>query len=201
MTEKNYNPEQKSAKAMQNQSKTPQHQHAPAHQPKTEENKAEEKKEEGKKPSAKAGNAKPKVKREEAIVNGRSIPISTLDSMFIGKFIKRKTIQKAISDLEEVLLFKRAIPMKWEVPHRHGKGMMSGRYPLNAVKQFIKLLKSLQANANTNGIEEPVITEVVPNIAYRPFGRFGRIRRKRTHLRIVAREKSKMKKNKKEAKK
>jgi large subunit ribosomal protein L22 len=159
------------------------------------EEKAEEKKEEKKQPVQKKG-----PKKTEAVVNGKSVPISTLDSMYICDFIRGKTIPKAIADLEDVLAFKRAIPMRGEIPHRKGK-IMAGRYPLNAVKEFIKLLKSLQANSTMNGLENPAIAEAMANMAYRPFGRFGRVRRKRTHVKLRAVERKmlrkKMKKNKK----
>ena len=55
--------------------------------------------------------------------------------------------------------------MKGEIPHRKGKGMMSGRYPLNAVKDFIMLLKSLKANAINHEIElEKVKLACMPNM-------------------------------------
>ncbi len=143
-----------------------------------------------------------KIKKTEAVVNGTSLPISTLDGMYICKFIKKKNIDKAIADLEMVLKFKRAIPMRGEIPHRKGR-IMSGRYPLKAVESFIILLKSLQSNANANGMDEPIIVEAIANKAYQPFGRFGAIRRKRTHVKIKAMEKKLIskKKIKKEAKK
>lgn len=140
---------------------------------------------------------KAKPKKTEAIVNGTSLPISTLDGMYICKFIKKKSIEKAIADLEEVLKFKKAIPMRGEIPHRKGKRMMSGRYPVKPVGYFIRLLKSLQSNANANGMDEPIVAEAIANKAYQPFGRFGAIRRKRTHVKIKAMEKKLISKKKK----
>ncbi|MFH1431505.1 MAG: uL22 family ribosomal protein [Nanoarchaeota archaeon] len=121
------------------------------------------------------------------MVRGVSVPISTKDSIAICKFIKKKKIEKAINDLEQVLIHKQAIPMKGEIPHRKGRGMMSGRYSKKAAESFIRLLKSLKANAQE--LNEPVIAEAIANIASRPYGRFGNIRRKRTHIKIVAKEK------------
>jgi len=66
---------------------------------------------------------------------------------------------------------------------------MSGRFPGKASGEFIIILKGLRGNANVNGLEAPIITEAVANKAARPFGRFGRIKRKRTHLKIVVTEK------------
>ncbi len=135
---------------------------------------------------------KPKVKKSEAIVNGAGLPLSTKTSVAICKFIKGKNIPKAIADLEQVIVKKKAVPMKGEIPHRKGK-IMSGRFPKNASESFIRLLKNLQANANANGLDEPIITEAMANIASQPYGKFGRVRKKRSHVLIKAKEK-KMKK-------
>jgi ribosomal protein L22 len=140
----------------------------------------------------------PKIKRDEAVVNGISLPISTKDSVAICKFIRRKTIQRALVDLELVSKLKKAIPMTGEIPHRKGKGMMSGRYMTKPVLFFIKMLKSLEANANMNGMDEPVIVEAVPNRASRPYGSGGR-KRKRTHIHIKVVEKNKLKMEKKKS--
>jgi len=134
------------------------------------------------------------VKKTEAIVNVVNLPISTKHSIAVCKFIKNKKIENAISELEQVLGFKKAVPMKGEIPHRKGKGIMSGRYPKKATEHFIKLLKALSANANTNGLDNPVIVEAVANIASRPFGKFGRVRKKRTHVKIKCIEKKLIKK-------
>lgn len=189
MTEKNYNPQQKDSKTMKKQENVQKMEQ----KTKVVETKKEDKKEikiEDKKTEKKQVQ---KIKKDEAIVNGLDLPISTIDSMFICRFIKGKTIDKAIADLEEVLKFKRAIPMSGEVPHRKGKGMMSGRYPIKPVSYFIRMLKDLKANANVNGVEEPIIVEAIPNKAYQPFGRFGAVRRKRSHVKIKAVEKNKLK--------
>ncbi|MEK6757933.1 MAG: uL22 family ribosomal protein [Nanoarchaeota archaeon] len=140
------------------------------------------------KPKAKVV-TKPKVKKNEAVINSHSLPISTKYSIAICKFIKGKRTGDAIRNLENVLAHKRAIPMgNLEVPHKKGKGMAGGRYPKKATEQFIKLLKNVVANATVNEIEEPVISEAIANLASRPYGRFGRVRKKRTHVRIVVKE-------------
>ena len=132
---------------------------------------------------------KSKVKRDYAVVNAKNLAISTKHSIAICKFIKNKKIKKAISDLEQVISFKKVVPMRGEIPHKKGKRIMSGRYPKKASKHFIKLLKSLSANSNVAGLEEPIIAGALANIAPRPFGKFGRIRKKRTHIKISAKSK------------
>ncbi len=157
--------------------------------------KGKEKKPEPKKPIQ----TKPKVKRDYAVVDAKSVPISAKHSIAICRFIKNKKIEDAIERLGEVILKKRAIPMKGEIPHRKGK-MMSGRYPQKAVGHFIELLKSLESNASVNELNEPVITETISNLAQRPYGRFGKTKKKRTHIKIVAKEKKILNKNNKEKK-
>lgn len=183
MTEKNYNPEQIQMKAMKKQEVAAQKIEIPAkkEEVKKEETKIEDKKE--KKQNKKI------VKKDEAVVNGVSLPISTKTSSAICKFIKGKTIDKAIADLEQVLKFKRVIPMTGEIPHKKGKGIMSGRYPIKAIGYFVRMLKNLKANAVVNGIEDGIIVEAIPNRASLPYGRSGSIRRKRTHVKIKVIEK------------
>tara|TARA_Y100000296_G_scaffold69146_1_gene82774 strand:+ start:1126 stop:1752 length:627 start_codon:yes stop_codon:yes gene_type:complete len=142
--------------------------------------KTKDKKETEKKPVQ----TKPKVKKTKAVVNSFNLPISTKYSKAICKFIKNKKIENAINDLEKVIVQKKPVPMKGEIPHK--KGIMSGRYPKKASQHFIKLLKSLSANANLHEIENPVIKEAIANIGSRPYGKFGRVRRKRTHIKITA---------------
>ncbi len=179
MTEKDYNPQQKERKAMEKE-KTKKIIEIPKKEIKKPDK--EKKKEIVKKPEKKI------PKKTEAIVNSVSLPISTKYSVAICKFIKGKKIEDAITDLEEVLAHKKAIPMKGEIPHRKGK-IMSGRYPKKAVEHFIKLLKSLLANSNANELNNPIISDSIANLGSRPFGRFGRIRKKRTHVKIKVKEK------------
>lgn len=139
--------------------------------------------------------SKPKEKKSEAVVNGINLPISLKHSKYIGNFIKFFVIDDAISNLEKVSKKKLAVPMKGEIAHRkgkrlNGKGMMSGRYPVNASKYFIKLLKTLKANSIANGleIEKTIISEVIVNKGPDQMHRFGRTKFKRTHVCIKSKE-------------
>ena len=138
------------------------------------------------KPEAKHEEKKEKQKRTEAIVKGMDLGISTKHSMAICRFIKGKKIRDSISYLESVVKLKKAMPMKGEIPHR--KGMMSGRYPVNASKVFIKLLKSLDANAKSFEIFDPKIVSAKADKASSPHRRFGSRRFKRTHVVLIAKE-------------
>ena len=136
-----------------------------------------------------------KPTKTEAVVNMPNVPISKKYSMAICKFIKNKRVSEAIVDLEQVIKLKKAVPMKGEIPHRKGKGMMSGRFPKVASENFIRILKSLSANAVYNNLSEPIIVECVANTGVRPYGRFGSVRKKRTHIKIVAKNKTELNKN------
>lgn len=204
MTEKNYNPEQKAKKSMKKtetagkmkKAKMPKQEkveekkeiQSPEAKEEKSETKTEEKKEQ-KKPIVK----KEIIKKNQVTMNSYNLPISTKTSMDICRFIKRKTIEEAMRELQLVIEKRKVLPMKGEIPHRKGRGMMSGGYPQNATKEFIILLKSIAGSANVNDINEPVIIEAVANMASRPYGRFGAWRRKSTHIKIVAKEKKDIK--------
>ena len=128
-------------------------------------------------------------KKEAAFAKGHSMPVSKRQCMYISAFIKNKKIDRAISDLKEVIKFKKIIPFKGEIPHRKGKGMMSGRYPIKASALFIKILKGLRGNALVNGLdlEKTKIFFSSSNWASRPMRGQGR-KGKRTHVLIKAME-------------
>jgi ribosomal protein L22 len=128
-----------------------------------------------------------KPKKTEATVRVTG-PVSTRHCVALCNFVKKKNIEKSIKELEEVVAKTRALPMKGEFAHRKGKGIMSGKYPQVSTKYFIKLLKSLQSNANANDIKNPVIVQAISNLAQRPRGRFGSYTRKRTHITIIAKD-------------
>ena len=138
-----------------------------------------------------------KESKDKAIVNGFSLGISTKHSGSIGKMIYTKPIDRAIEMLELVLQKKMAVPMTaLEIPHKRrsllpGPVGGAGRFPANASREIIHLLKQLKANCESGGVENPVITLFVANIASRPF-RKDRTRAKRTHIYIEAKDKTKI---------
>ena len=185
MTEKNYNPEQKMRKTINKQETSLKTKDVAPDMKKSEEkNKVETEFKDEKK------NEVPKIKKEEAVVYGKNLPLSMKKSRDFCKFIKNKKIEKAILDIEQVILHKKAVPARGEFPHKKGKGMAGGIYADKTAEYFLKLLKNLQANANSVNVENPTIVDAVANIGERPYGKFGRVRRKRAHIKIIAKEKS-----------
>jgi ribosomal protein L22 len=104
-------------------------------------------------------------------------------------------IGDAIKDLEQVTVLRKPVPMKGEIPHRKGK-IMSGRFPTKAAKEFIILLKSLQANAIQHDLEYPIISLSIANKGTTVYGGKGRTQKKRTNVKIVAIEKKQKEKKK-----
>ena len=149
-----------------------------------EETKVEQKQEQKKEKQEKS---KQIVKKEEAIAKGVSISISEKHARYICSFIKGKTVDQAILELEQVVKMKRAIPFKGEIPHR--RNMQSGRYPINASKVFISLLKGLKGNIIVNGldIEKTKIYLASTARAFRPAKGAGRYA-KRCHVLLKAKE-------------
>lgn len=178
----------------QSKSTSPSTEDSKTPQPKKEisdDNKKEDKKETKKK------DEKPKVKKYEAVVHGRALPISTKTGKYICKFIIGREIDKAMEELNKVIAFKKPVPYKGEIPHRKGK-IMSGRYPQKASKYFINLLKALKGNAIANGLELEKVRIAIAsaNVAARPMKSRSR-EAKRTHITLKAKEFSEKKGGKK----
>jgi len=125
-----------------------------------------------------------------ATVNAKFLPISKKHSIAICRAIKGKTAKEAIEMLEKVAKKKKAIKFTGEIPHRKGEGMMSGRYPVNASKVFMKLIKGLVANANVKGIDAEKSTISAKADDAGKHMRAGRKRRKfkRCHVTLQMRE-------------
>lgn len=169
---------------------------------KEEEKKSEERAEQEKQKAEPKKKPAKKIAKEEVVVNAKNVPVSTKYAIAICRYIKGNEIKNARRYLEEVKKLKKSIPMKGEYAHKKDSGKLasgSGKYPVQASEQFIALLKTLAANATNHDILNPVITEAIANKASTPLGRFGRWKRKRTHIILKAREK-KVKQTKKSEK-
>ena len=163
---------------------------------KTEEKKVEDIKSEEKVTKKEVKKNTSVVKKEEAIAYGHGLAMSLKHSMYISKFIKNKSIDKAIEDLIQVTKIKKIVPFKGEIPHRKGKGMMSGRYPVFASRHFISVLKGLKGNVIANGmdLDRTTIYYSNPSWASRPMRRGG-VHAKRVNILIKAKENKEIKKN------
>lgn len=138
----------------------------------------------------KAKKEKKIVKKTEAVARGQDLGISKKHCMAILSFIRGRKIDEAIMILERVLKKRQAVPFRgYEIPHRKGKGISEGRYPRNASREMIRILKSLQANASTVNVDlDKAVLSGKVNDASRPFKRGGSQRFKRVHVEVWVKE-------------
>lgn len=130
----------------------------------------------------------------------RNLPISTKQSVEISNFVRYKTTEQAKKMLQEVVEFTRAVPFRRSIMDLgHKPGMAAGSYPQKAVRQFLKLIHSVEANAQFKGLNVAnlKITKVLANKANIPrTGGRHRVAHKHTHLEIEVEERKQETKNK-----
>lgn len=120
------------------------------------------------------------------------LSISFKHSVEISRAVRYRSVNAAREILQKTIDLKRAIPFKRynkNVAHKHT--MAAGRYPQKAAKQFLKLIRSVEANAQAKGMNTAnlKITRMLANLASIPFtGKRFRTRTKRTNLEIEVRE-------------
>lgn len=85
-----------------------------------------------------------------AVVNGRNLPISFKTSVILCKVVKNRKIEPSIKFLEAVEREKIGISFAKGKVRKGNNGM---KYPHKAAGVFVKLLKSLSANAVVNGVD------------------------------------------------
>lgn len=124
---------------------------------------------------------------------GIALPISFKQSVEVCSFIKSKNVGDAKKMLQNVIDKKTAVPIKrynWDLGHK--KKIGPGRYPENTSKEFIKMIESVEANAQFKGLNTSnlIITHVSANKSGKTwhFGRKSRRRMKRTNIEIVVEE-------------
>lgn len=122
---------------------------------------------------------------------GVSLPISHKVSVEICSHIKHRSLEKAKTILDNVLKKKQAIPYKrfnQDTPHR--PGIAAGRYPQNAAKEILKLIKAVEANANSKGITNDLYITHMNAHKAPPSPRSGRVagEAKRAHVEIIIEE-------------
>lgn len=137
---------------------------------------------------------------------GDSLPISTKQAIEICGFIRGKTLVDAKGLLDSIIQLKSALPLKrFHKKVAHKKKMGAGRYPVKSCKVILKLLESVEANAQFKGLNTAnlVIVHMCANKASTPW-HYGRIRgrkMKRTNVEVVVEEKAVKKKEEKVEKK
>lgn len=129
---------------------------------------------------------------QTAIANARNLPISTKHSIEISNFLRYKNTVDAKVLLDGVVAKKVPVPFnRFNRDIGHKKGIGPGRFPQKAAKEFLSLLKNVEANAQSKGLDASSlkIIKILANKASIPMGG-GRNRyaTKRTHLEIEVKE-------------
>ena len=86
----------------------------------------------------------------------REKKISHKHAREIATAIKGLSVEKARDYLQSVIEHKRCIPFrryKNQVGHKSDPGTMSGRYPVKAATEILKLLDNLESNAEYKGMD------------------------------------------------
>lgn len=135
----------------------------------------------------------------------KNAPVSTKHCIELCRWLRYKNTSEAKKMLEEVIALKIAVPYRKFVRDiGHRAGMSTGRYPQKASKEMLKLVKSVEANAQGKGLDisNLKIIRILANRAPTPFtGSRHRHGTKRSHIEIEVMErksKSKDTKDKKE---
>ena len=127
---------------------------------------------------------------------GMSLPISFKQSVEVCSYIEGKSTSDVKKLLQNVIEHKAAIPFKrFNRDLGHKKGIGPARYPEKTSGELIKLIESVEANAQFKGLNTSnlVITHIS---AHRPgkawhYGRKSRRVMKRTNVEVVVEEKAK----------
>jgi large subunit ribosomal protein L22 len=124
---------------------------------------------------------------------GTGIRVSTKQAIEISQYLRGRSTKQAKRLLEEVVVKKRAIPFtKFTTDVGHKPGIASGRYPINAAKEFIKLISSVEHNARFKGMntQNLIISHLVAQGAGKAYhyGRYSRREMKYSHVEIVVAE-------------
>ncbi|MCC9262375.1 50S ribosomal protein L22 [Methanobrevibacter woesei] len=131
----------------------------------------------------------------------KSLKISPKHCVEICNAIRGMDVSKAKAYLEDVIDMKQSVPFKRhnkKVGHRKGqKGWPSGRYPVKAAAEVLKVLVNAEANAEYKGMDtEKLVIEhisshrgvVIRGAIPRAFGRVTPFNTPTTHIQIVVQE-------------
>jgi large subunit ribosomal protein L22 len=143
-----------------------------------------------------AFNEEDKAKTAKSV--GRSLKISPKHAVEICRELRGKNLENAKVYLEEVISMDKPVPFKRhnkKVGHRRGlNGWPSGRYPVKAATQILKVLENAEANAEYKGLDTENLKImhisshrgfVIRGWTPRAFGRASPFNTPTTHVQIV----------------
>lgn len=126
---------------------------------------------------------------------GTNMSISTKHAVEICNYVRHKNLLKVKELLEKVMKEEAPIPFKRfnkNVGHRKGN-LTSGRYPVKASGEILSLLKSVESNAISKGMNASklVIQHICAKQSFKAMhsGRHPGRKMKRTHVEVMVIEK------------
>lgn len=96
-------------------------------------------------------------KSSMARAQGANLKISYKRSVETLRAIKGKKVSSAINFLEGVIEQTSVVPYKrfnQEMPHKRGKGIAAGGYPVNVAKEVLRLVQNASKNASEQELTE-----------------------------------------------
>ncbi len=136
-----------------------------------------------------------------AIASGRDLRISPKATREICRFLRGMRLEKAKDVLQEVIELKKPVPYfrhRKKVGHRRGvQGFAAGRFPQKAAGEVLKVLESVEANAEFKGLYTDRLKiihiaaqrgRVLRNYIPRAFGRSSPYFNHLTHVEVAVEE-------------
>jgi len=94
---------------------------------------------------------------KSVLASGRDLNISFKEAVEVCRYIKGRSLEEVKAILNDIIEGKRAIPFrrfKKKVPHHKNNGKIgSARYPIKVAKELLKLVESLESNAEFKGLD------------------------------------------------
>lgn len=85
---------------------------------------------------------------------GKDMPVSPKFAREVVGMIRGKKVEDAAVMLEEVIVKKRAVPLKrYNKRVSHKAGIGPGRYPVKAAKAILSIIESASSNAEYKGLD------------------------------------------------
>lgn len=104
--------------------------------------------------------ATPAEDAKTARAYGRDLPCSPKSGRNVARAIKGMPVTRAKLFLEQVAELKTPVPFTVrhrKIHHRRGTGFGPGKYPVQTVKCFLKVLESAEANAEYKGLDKDLL--------------------------------------------
>ncbi|UCD43854.1 MAG: 50S ribosomal protein L22 [Candidatus Bathyarchaeota archaeon] len=136
-----------------------------------------------------------------AIASGRDLRISPKATREICRYLRGMRLERAKDVLQEVIELKKPVPYfrhRKKVAHRRGvQGFDAGRFPQKAAGEVLKVLRSVEANAEFKGLYTDRLKiihiaahrgRVLKNYIPRAFGRSSPYFNHLTHIEVAVEE-------------